>query len=233
MTLKEAQSYSLYKLMKLETAAKKGDESALYTLTTINLRLKREANNRLENLERHGYTQYAYDLATTYTKTAYQGSNRFKGIELTSPLDMRRQIMQMQTFLSKRTSFVAGQQQVEKRRLDTFKTMIYRYNLTHDKPIHMSDRKLKNFLKFLGDRTVRDLVDSNSAVSGEQVDRLMGAFQHTKLDELMSIISKYSDTQAGLVSSRDEDFLGYDKLIQYLENPTDFKAKNPNYFYRR
>lgn len=99
MTLKEARSFSEYKLRELEFSAKyKNDADALYTLSQINLRLKREANNRLENLERHGYKQYAYDLATTYTKTAYK-SNRFKGIEITDPKDLRRQIRQMQVFL--------------------------------------------------------------------------------------------------------------------------------------
>lgn len=215
MTLKEARSFSEYKLRELEFSAKyKNDADALYTLSQINLRLKREANNRLENLERHGYKQYAYDLAITYTKTAYK-SNRFKGIEITDPKDLRRQIRQMQVFLDKRTSLVAGQKEVEKARIEKFK----------ENPVFAkwNSRKIKSFIKFLGDKNTRQLVDHNSRVSGEQVDRLWGAFQNTKREELDKMIQRYIDSENGLTDASDEDFLGYDELIKYLENKSGFK----------
>lgn len=215
MTLKEARSFSEYKLRELEFSAKyKNDADALYTLSQINLRLKREANNRLENLERHGYKQYAYDLATTYTKTAYK-SNRFKGIEITDPKDLRRQIRQMQVFLDKRTSFVAGQKEVEKARIEKFK----------ENPVFAKwdSRKIKSFIKFLGDKNTRQLVDHNSRISGEQVDRLWGAFQNTKREELDKMIQRYIDSENGITDVSDEDFLGYDELIKYLENKSGFK----------
>lgn len=215
MTLKEARSFSEYKLRELEFSAKyKNDADALYTLSQINLRLKREANNRLENLERHGYKQYAYDLATTYTKTAYK-SNRFKGIEITDPKDLRRQIRQMQVFLDKRTSLVAGQKEVEKARIEKFK----------ENPVFAKwdSRKIKSFIKFLGDKNTRQLVDHNSRVSGEQVDRLWGAFQNTKREELDKMIQRYIDSENGITDVSDEDFLGYDELIKYLENKSGFK----------
>ena len=218
MTLKEARSFSEYKLRELEFSAKyKNDADALYTLSQINLRLKREANNRLENLERHGYKQYAYDLATTYTKTAYK-SNRFKGIEITDPKDLRRQIRQMQVFLDKRTSLVAGQKEVEKARIEKFK----------ENPVFAKwdSRKIKSFIKFLGDKNTRQLVDHNSRVSGEQVDRLWGAFQNTKREELDKMIQRYIDSENGLTDVSDEDFLGYDELIKYLENKSGFKKGN-------
>lgn len=215
MTLKEARSFSEYKLRELEFSAKyKNDANALYTLSQINLRLKREANNRLEKLERNGYKQYAYDLATTYTKTAYK-SNRFKGIELTEPKDLRKQIRQMQVFLDKRTSLVVGQKEVEKARIEKFK----------ENPVFAKwdSRKIKSFIKFLGDKNTRQLVDHNSRVSGEQVDRLWGAFQNTKREELDKMIQRYIDSENGLTDASDEDFLGYDELIKYLENKSGFK----------
>lgn len=215
MTLKEARSFSEYKLRELEFAAKyKNDADALYTLSQINLRLKREANNRLENLERHGYKQYAYDLATTFTKTAYK-SNRFKGIEVTDAKDLRKQIRQMQVFLDKRTSLVAGQKEVEKARIEKFK----------ENPVFAKwdSRKIKSFIKFLGDKNTRQLVDHNSRISGEQVDRLWGAFQNTKREELDKMIQRYIDTENGLIDVSDEDFLGYDELMKYLENKSGFK----------
>lgn len=218
MTLKEARSFSEYKLRELEFAAKyKNDSDALYTLSQINIRLKREANDRLERLERAGYKQYAYDLATTYTKTAYK-SNRFKGIEITDAKDLRRQIRQMQVFLDKRTSLVVGQKEVEKARIEKFK----------ENPVFAKwdSRKIKSFIKFLGDKNTRQLVDHNSRVSGEQVDRLWGAFQNTKREELDKIIQRYIDTENGLIDVSDEDFLGYDELMQYLENKSPFKTRS-------
>ena len=215
MTLKEARSFSEYKLRELEFAAKyKNDSDALYTLSQINLRLQLEANKRLEKLERHGYKLYAYDLATTYTKTAYK-SNRFKGTEITDPKDLRRQIRQMQVFLDKRTSLVAGQKEVEKARIEKFK----------ENPVFAKwdSRKIKSFIKFLGDKNTRQLVDHNSRVSGEQVDRLWGAFQNTKREELDKMIQRYIDSENGITDVSDEDFLGYDELIKYLENKSGFK----------
>ena len=209
MTLKEARSFSQYKIRQLEYDAKyKNDTDALYTLTQINLRLKREANNRLENLERHGYKLYAYDLAVTFTKTAYK-SNRFKGIEVTDPTDLRKQIRQMQVFLDKRTSLVAGQKEVEKARIEKFK----------ENPVFAkwNSRKIKSFIKFLGDKNTRQLVDYNSRVSGEQVDRLWGAFQNTKREELDKMIQRYIDSENGITDASDEDFLGYDELINFLD----------------
>ncbi len=215
MTLKEARSFSEYKLRELEFSAKyKNDADALYILSQINLRLKREANNRLEKLERNGYKQYAYDLATSFTKTAYK-SNRFKGIEVTDPKDLRKQIRQMQVFLDKRTSLVVGQKEVEKARIEKFK----------ENPVFAKwdSRKIKSFIKFLGDKNTRQLVDHNSRVSGEQVDRLWGAFQNTKREELDKMIQRYIDTENGLIDVSDEDFLGYDELMKYLENKSGFK----------
>lgn len=217
MTLKEARSFSEYKLRELEFAAKyKNDSDALYTLSQINIRLKREANDRLERLERAGYKQYAYDLATTYTKTAYN-SNRFKGIEVTDAKDLRKQIRQMQVFLDKRTSLVAGQKEVEKARIEKFK----------ENPVFAKwdSRKIKSFIKFLGDKNTRQLVDHNSRISGEQVDRLWGAFQNTKRQELDNMIQRYIDSENGITDNSDEDFLGYDELIKYLENQSGFKKK--------
>lgn len=217
MTLKEARSFSEYKLRELEFAAKyRNDANALYTLETINLRLKREANSRLERLERAGYKQYAYDLATTYTKTAYK-SNRFKGIELTDPRDLRRQIRQMQVFISKRTSLVEGQKEVEKARIETFRGK--------KEFSGWSNHKIKSFLKFLGDVNTRQLVDAHSSVSGENVDRLWGAFQSTKKAELDEMIQRYIDSENGIYHPTDEDFLGYDELLKYLDDPSDFKEK--------
>lgn len=215
MTLKEARSFSEYKLRELEFSAKyKNDADALYTLSQINLRLKREANNRLEKLERNGYKQYAYDLATTFTKTAYK-SNRFKGIEVTDAKDLRRQIRQMQVFLDKRTSLIVGQKEVEKARIEKFK----------ENPVFAKwdSRKIKSFIKFLGDKNTRQLVDHNSRISGEQVDRLWGAFQNTKREELDKMIQRYIDSENGLTDVSDEDFLGYDELMKYLENKSGFK----------
>lgn len=216
MTLTEARSYSTNQLLRLEKNASKGDENSLYTLEQINIRLKRESNNRLENLERHGYTQYAYDLATSFTKTAYK-SNRFKGIEITDPKDLRRQIMQMQVFLSKRTSLVVGQKEVENVRIETLRK--------REPFVNWNSRKIKEFLKFLGDRNVRDLVDSHTVASGEQVDIIFGAYTKTKRSEIEEMIQRYIDTQNGLHDVGDEDFLGYDQLMQYLKNPKAFKQK--------
>ena len=209
MTLKEARSFSQYKIRELEYDAKyKNDADALYTLSQINLRLKKEANNRLENLERHGYKLYAYDLAVTFTKTAYK-SNRFKGIEVTDPTDLRKQIRQMQVFLDKRTSLVAGQKEVEKIRIEKFKE--------NPKFAKWSSRRIKSFIKFLGDKTTRSLVDAHTKVSGENVDRLWGAFNNTKREDLDKMIQRYIDSENGVYKKDDEDFLGYDELLNFLD----------------
>lgn len=215
MTLKEARSFSEYKLRELEFAAKyKNDSDALYTLSQINIRLKREANDRLERLERAGYKQYAYDLATTYTKTAYK-SNRFKGVEITDAKDLRKQIRQMQVFLDKRSSLLEGQKEIEKARIEKFKT----------NPVFAdwSNRRVKSFLKFLGDKTTRSLVDANTKVSGENIERLWGAFNNTKRSELDEMIQRYTDSENGIYTKDDEDFLGYDELLKFLDD----KASQP------
>lgn len=223
MTLKEARSFSEYKLRELEFSAKyKNDADALYTLSQINLRLAREANNRLEKLESNGYKLYAYDLATTFTKTAYK-SNRFKDIELTDAKDLRKQIRHMQVFLDKRTSLVVGQKEVEKARIEKFK----------ENPLfaEWSSRKIKSFLKFLGDKNTRQLVDHNSSISGEQVDRLWGAFNNTKRSELDEMIQRYVDSENGIYTKDDEDFLGYDELLKFLDDKASqpFKKRSKNY----
>lgn len=217
MTLKEAQSYSTYELRKLAADAQyRNDKDALATLTQINLRLKREANNRLERLERAGYKQYAYDLATTYTRTAYK-TNRFKGIEITDPTDLRKQIVQMQTFLSKRTSFVVGQKEVEKARYDAFRA----------KPAFkgVSDIKLKKFLKFMGNRTIRDFVNEGSFESGEHVDLLFGKWTPSKQKELIELLDRWNATEEGLLTPEDEDYLAYNELKDLLKSKNKLPKK--------
>lgn len=222
MTLTEARNYSDYQLRKLQNdALYKKDVNAQYTLEQINLRLKREANNRLEILERHGYKLYAYQLATSYTKTAYN-SNRFKGIELTDPKDLRKQIMQMKRFLDKRTSQLVGQQEVEKARIETF--------MKRPEFAKWGPRKIKRFLKWLGDTTARDIIDEHTFESGENITRLFGAFNKSKRADLERMIERYELSQNLTYSTKDEDFLGYDELIKYLDDPSasNFKKVKKN-----
>lgn len=217
MTLKEAQSYSPYELRKLAADAQyRNDKDALATLTQINLRLKREANTRLERLERSGYKQFAYDLAVSYTRTAYK-SNRFKGIELTDPKDLRKQIAQMQTFLSKRTSLVVGQKEVEKARFETFRS----------KPAFngISDIKLKKFLKFMGNRTIRDFIDEGSFESGEHVELIFGKWSPSKQNDLLDVLDRWDKTEHGLLTPEDEDYLAYNELKSYLKSPNKLPKK--------
>lgn len=209
MTIKEARSYSDSQLRRLASDAKyRDDAKAMKKLEEINQVLAKESNKRLAQLEKAGYKQYAYDLAVSYTKTAYE-TDRFKGEDFTDPNDIRRQIAQMQTFLEKRTSFVVGQKEVEKLRLDKFEARFAKIYPGQK----ISRRKLNKFLQFLGDRTVRDFIAENTYESGERLDMLFGKYMNSKLDDIKEQFENWNKTEHGI---QDGKLLDYAGLKRYL-----------------
>ena len=146
-------------------AARHGDAAALQWLRDTNDELVSQANRRLDTLERHGYTNYAYKYAQNYTDTTF-GSDRFilSSEHALTPRQLHRQIGAAYHFNQLKTSRAKGYKESEEKRLDTFIRRGY-FGIRRDENgvpygyLEGSRRKARNFFRLLGELGLDGLVD--------------------------------------------------------------------------
>ena len=147
--------YSIKEIKDYGKLATKGDREAQRLLFSINNEVAREVNKRLIGLEKTGYDYgIGWATAVNYTQVMYE-SNRFA---YSKNMDDDYYQMSQQTqigikFLGSESSTVEGQKAIAERRIRKF-----REKGILDETV--SDRRAKNFLKFLGNEEVSETIES-------------------------------------------------------------------------
>lgn len=147
--------YSIKEIKDYGKLATKGDREAQRLLFSTNNEVAREVNKRLIGLEKTGYDYgIGWATAVNYTQVMYE-SNRFA---YSKNMDDDYYQMSQQTqigikFLGSESSTVEGQKAIAERRIRKF-----REKGILDETV--SDRRAKNFLKFLGNEEVSETIES-------------------------------------------------------------------------
>lgn len=168
-------------------------------LQELRRRLAKRANQRLVRLERatsdvtgESYASYgAADIAYEYLQQ--QGRNRFSEVMGKDPAGrsdvnaLRREITTLQSFLSAKSSTVAGQREIEKKRMSTFETGGWGKS-GKGAPLQFSSNK--DFYDFLNSSAFRELsgvFDSDQIVEIYDKSRALHNGEH---EETMRIMNK-------------------------------------------
>ena len=163
--------YSIKEIKDYGKLATKGDREAQQLLFSINNEVAREVNKRLIGLEKTGYDYgIGWATAVNYTQVMYE-SNRFA---YSKNMDDDYYQMSQQTqigikFLGSESSTVEGQKAIAERRIRKF-----REKGILDETV--SDRRAKNFLKFLGNEEVSETIESYGR-SESVIEMLWDAYQ--------------------------------------------------------
>lgn len=163
--------YSIKEIKDYGKLATKGDREAQRLLFSINNEVAREVNKRLIGLEKTGYDYgIGWATAVNYTQVMYE-SNRFA---YSKNMDDDYYQMSQQTqigikFLGSESSTVEGQKAIAERRIRKF-----REKGILDETV--SDRRAKNFLKFLGNEEVSETIESYGN-SETVIEMLWDAYQ--------------------------------------------------------
>lgn len=163
--------YSIKEIKAYGKLATKGDREAQQLLFSINNEIAREVNKRLIGLEKTGYDYgIGWATAVNYTQVMYE-SNRF-AYSKNMDNDYYQMSQQSQIgikFLGSESSTVEGQKAIAERRIRKF-----REKGILDETV--SDRRAKNFLKFLGNEEVSETIESYGH-SETVIEMLWDAYQ--------------------------------------------------------
>ena len=163
--------YSIKEIKDYGKLATKGDREAQQLLFSINNEIAREVNKRLIGLEKTGYDYgIGWATAVNYTQVMYE-SNRF-AYSKNMDNDYYQMSQQSQIgikFLGSESSTVEGQKAIAERRIRKF-----REKGILDETV--SDRRAKNFLKFLGNEEVSESIESYGH-SETVIEMLCDAYQ--------------------------------------------------------
>lgn len=161
-------------------------------LYKLRRKLAKRANQRLLRLERgtskitgEKLSYGAYDIAQSYLKATGRTSGRFS--EVLSPKDMSdgyvaREVMELQKFLSMKSSTVKGMREIEKKRVEAFESKGISKEMAED----------PEFYKFLNSQTyelMSSLVDSDKIIDFMHRAYSSGA----SVDEIVNAFNKYAD----------------------------------------
>lgn len=161
---------------KLKIHALRGEAEYQASLAAMNDKVAREVNKRLRDLERRGYAYGGYNTPIHFTQTMYD-TNRFMK---SKQMDMDYDLMATQTeiglkFLEMESSTVEGQKNIEARRRQSFVDM----GIIDD---DYSQRKFRNFLKFLGNEESSAFVESWSD-SEKMIEILFDAYNKRRMSK--------------------------------------------------
>lgn len=209
------------KLKRLATSTDSNDIELFDRYVSASIK---EANKRLGNLEKKGYTQYAYNLAVD--DIANMGGNAKNPRYIFSPTDNRREnyeiLMSIRTFLSKKTSTVTGQKDVERKRIAKFREML-KLETNPLKKGYIKNSKIVEFLQYIGKMPVRNTLDlQNHKISSEIVELLHGKFEQNSalMDEIEEIFSFYILNQDKPEILLENEKIHFDDLMKYLRTGT-------------
>lgn len=191
--------------------------------------LQREANTRLGRLEKHNFHEYAYELAMDYIRET-SGTNRYEWDKKNMNANYET-MLSMRTFISKKSSTIKGQQEIQRKRLSTFREKLGLDTNRFSKG-YITNKKLSEFIRFLGSKPIRNtLAESPKGMSNELVELLHGRLQQNdKLrDEILEMFEyfQYSQRHPEDFPHKDER-LYYTDLKKYLKDnvfPDNFNLK--------
>lgn len=150
---------SIQQIREIGRRAEKGDRIAQQNLIALTNNYARVVNRNLSQLERTGYDFGAYTRMMGFLDAMFDTNRAQNAAQLKYDWgNMRLQSEHAAKFLSMKSSTVEGQRDAEAKRL---------YTLRHTKdgagnpiiPENVSDRVVKNFLKFLGQEHSSLVVD--------------------------------------------------------------------------
>lgn len=105
----------------LRSRAVLGDSEAYEELVARNKELATKANRRMTNLEKAGYTRWAYNRAITHIESIDgRGARRFNR-NLTDIVDLQMNIMEMSKFINSDTSTVPGNRAIDISTINSFR----------------------------------------------------------------------------------------------------------------
>lgn len=165
-------------LLKLAKQADKGDLSAYSELLKYNRVVSKRANTRLKALEKAGLDYYAYDRAVGFTQSEYDRNRFTTSKKLLSPDTLYQQILEVDRFLSAKSSTITGQKQIVSTRLKAFK----------DRGINIKNER--DFFNFLASDVFKELaqyLDSDQVIAiADQLD------EQGLLDSFVSAYNDYT-----------------------------------------
>lgn len=210
---------SIQKLIALKGRSQRGDKDAERELYNLYSRLVTTSNYRLHSLKKAGYTEYAYELATSYTKSVY-------GVEAFIPFPESAQeayenLIVMRKFLSKETSTVSGQKRVESARVKAFRQKFKLTTAPFAKG-YIKNATIVKFLKLLGRAPIRAIIsERHKSLSNELVELIRGRAltdsSDAEFDRITEMFEKYLETiESGSLVPEEKRFY-YDDLVNALK----------------
>ena len=147
--------------------ARRGDKEALRLVAKESDALAKETNQRMQELEEHGYDYYAYNLPANFAYSEYDHANRLKTSRskyLKNDVDaMYKQIKIARAFLNKRSSTLEGQKEIFQERVDTWKSRGYFGSYMRNGKLVLksggSEEHLREFFRFLANQEFDTLND--------------------------------------------------------------------------
>lgn len=208
--------------LRLWSASKNPEQQAQFKRLFDSL--AKEANKRLGRLETNDYTYYAYELARDFLEhtTSPTEPNRYKW-DATDMQANYEALMNMRTFVSKRTSTLTGQRAVEKQRLRSFRELLNLDTNPFSKG-YIKNQDLRDFLDLLGNQPIRNtLSEVGKGMSGELVELLFGhvTANNGLKKEILDAFEFYRFSQLHPEEFIDKKArLTYTELVDYLKDGT-------------
>lgn len=187
---KQAMETNVILLRKLAYSDKQEDQDRFNKLFNA---LQKEANKRLSRLESKGYTEYAYEMARDYVNSVNPPNTPVKYLSENSPIANYKTILSMRTFVSKKSSTLGGQRDIERKRLATFREKL-ELDTNWKSKGYISNKRLKDFISFLSNTPIRNtLRDVGKNQSGELVEILFGQLndKNRELEEVLLQMFEY------------------------------------------
>lgn len=227
---KKTASQAMRKLLRDRRLANRGDVRAQRRFDSTVEQWTNRANKMLERLEKQGKTRMAYKSAMAFIKPAYgEDATRFS-TNLHTSRAKYKQALAINHFLTLKTSTLAGQKEVERKRVAAFRETMSdsRYSGIVKE---MSKKEILDFFDFMDDHPLGQFIaEQGRFQSGDEMDTFMEAIFKFKrpTDEIDKALAAYKQTETwnethpGKPMPQSMRFY-HDKLIQYLKGGIDVK----------
>lgn len=185
--------------------------------------LMREANKRLDRLEKNDYTEYAYEMARDYICSVNSDDTNVKYRKEKTSIENYRTMLSMRTFVSKKSSTLGGQRDIERKRIATFREKFSLDSNWRNKG-YISNKRLKGFLSFLSNAPIHNTIfDVGKGQSSELVEQIFGAYNqgNPELEKTLLNLFEYyqlSEKHPEIVAKQDR--LYYSDIAQWLAKGT-------------
>lgn len=181
--------YTRFTNRTLFNKANKGDRKAESELNKRRKELARQANKLLRELEKAGKTDWAYKRATTYTKTEFNGSKRFRIGEKFVPFlkDKWDEIVELEGFLNMPSSDVKKYIEAERKRAEYFRKIGLNVprGQEHNFSQLLESQIFHQFCEMVGsDVALEDISDMfGKGLNIKQIDSLLSKIMEEEINE--------------------------------------------------